>query len=255
MEELSKKVAYLKGLMEGLKIDEESPEGQILNVMADILSDMADEVEECSYALNAISDYIDFLEEGADPLNEIDTYEYGFDPVKGEQEESADAAEGNGGSSEPAQADEGNVGDENNDDNYDESIRFSEFLGNIMSAPDYSDDSALGSDSFKLIETLKNMVVKGYEEQELEEAKKRAEGLPVPHVLNDRERDDFITKLEDLLSTVSDDEDEEEDLGLDQVIGRMKCPFCHHDIQLKVGDIAEKVIGCPSCGNRLTIML
>ena len=35
--ELSKKVAYLKGLMEGLKIDDSTNEGKILTIMADIV--------------------------------------------------------------------------------------------------------------------------------------------------------------------------------------------------------------------------
>ena len=39
--ELSKKVAYLKGLMEGLKIDDSTNEGKILTIMADILDDMS----------------------------------------------------------------------------------------------------------------------------------------------------------------------------------------------------------------------
>ena len=39
--ELSKKVAYLKGLMEGLKIDDSTNEGKILTIMADILDEMS----------------------------------------------------------------------------------------------------------------------------------------------------------------------------------------------------------------------
>ncbi len=241
--ELSKKVAYLKGLMEGLEIDTESPNGKILKEMTDILSDIADEVEK-----NSISEYIDTFEDGADPLNEIDTYKYGFDPVKGDTAAYSVVA--------PTEKPDGWSGSKavfvGEDD---ESFRFSEMLGSIVSEPEHGDEVPSGGDysSFKLIETLKNMVVRSYEEQELEEAKKRAEGLPVPHILNDKKRYDFISKLEDLLSSISDEEDEED--NLDSVIGRMRCPFCHRDIQFKSSDIAEKIIECPCCGNNLTIML
>ena len=44
--ELSKKVAYLKGLMEGLKIDDSTNEGKILTIMADILDEMSATVED-----------------------------------------------------------------------------------------------------------------------------------------------------------------------------------------------------------------
>ena len=74
--------------------------------------------------------------------------------------------------------------------------------------------------------------------------------------LDDEEREDFITRLESLLSSVADDEEEEEeDDTFDSVIGRMNCPFCHNEIELKVSDIAEKIVSCPFCGNKLTIML
>ena len=53
-----------------------------------------------------------------------------------------------------------------------------------------------------------------------------------------------------------DDEDEEdEEEPFDSVIGKMNCPFCHSEIQLKVSDIAEKIVSCPVCSNKLTIML
>ena len=43
--EITEKVAYLKGLMEGMKIDTESNEGKILAAMADILEDIGLELE------------------------------------------------------------------------------------------------------------------------------------------------------------------------------------------------------------------
>ena len=44
--EITEKVAYLKGLMEGMKLDTESNEGKILSAMADILEDISLELED-----------------------------------------------------------------------------------------------------------------------------------------------------------------------------------------------------------------
>ena len=44
--EITEKVAYLKGLMEGMKIDTETNEGKILSAMVDILEDIGLELED-----------------------------------------------------------------------------------------------------------------------------------------------------------------------------------------------------------------
>ena len=64
--ELSKKVAYLKGLMEGLKIDDSTNEGKILTIMADILDEMSATVE-------------DIAEEDDETVGEIEELIYGDD--------------------------------------------------------------------------------------------------------------------------------------------------------------------------------
>lgn len=43
--ELSKKVGYVRGLMAGLNIDENTSEGKVLAAMADVLEEMSDEIE------------------------------------------------------------------------------------------------------------------------------------------------------------------------------------------------------------------
>lgn len=63
MEEISKKVAYLKGLAEGLELSDATAEGKILIKIMDILEDMADEIEELSAASDDALDYIEELDE------------------------------------------------------------------------------------------------------------------------------------------------------------------------------------------------
>ena len=68
--EISEKVAYLKGLMDGLKIDAESSEGKVFHAIADVLDEIAlafedlnDEVAELEDGLDAVSDDLSDVED------------------------------------------------------------------------------------------------------------------------------------------------------------------------------------------------
>ena len=58
--EITEKVAYLKGLMEGMKIDTETNEGKILSAMVDILEDIGLELED---GLDVVSDDLEDIED------------------------------------------------------------------------------------------------------------------------------------------------------------------------------------------------
>ena len=60
---ISEKVAYLKGLAEGLDLDTESKEGKLLAAIIDVLGDMADEFAD-------IEDEIADLEDGLDAVSD-----------------------------------------------------------------------------------------------------------------------------------------------------------------------------------------
>ena len=67
---ISEKVAYLKGLAEGMSLDENSKEGKLLLAIIDVLDDMAeefcdveDEIEELEEGLDAVSDDLNDVEE------------------------------------------------------------------------------------------------------------------------------------------------------------------------------------------------
>ena len=60
---LSEKSAYLKGLMEGMKLDTEANEGKLLAAIVDLLGDMAktvSDVEETTLAISDEDDDYDF---------------------------------------------------------------------------------------------------------------------------------------------------------------------------------------------------
>ena len=68
--EISEKVAYLKGLAEGMELDTEKKEGKLLSAIIDVLEDIAleledieDEQAELSEGLDAVSDDLEDVED------------------------------------------------------------------------------------------------------------------------------------------------------------------------------------------------
>ena len=83
---ISEKVAYLKGLAEGMELDTEKKEGKLLAAIIDVLDDIALEIadmkadqEELYDGLDAVSDDLEDVEDavfGEDDEDEEDVYEY-----------------------------------------------------------------------------------------------------------------------------------------------------------------------------------
>ena len=61
--QLSDKVSYIRGLMEGMQFDTDSNEGRLLGKIVDLLGDMADEIEAVSEAQDELSEYVDSVDE------------------------------------------------------------------------------------------------------------------------------------------------------------------------------------------------
>ncbi len=99
---ISEKSAYLRGLMDGLKLDTETNEGKMIAAIVDLLGDMtkkvvdiedttiaiSDELDEIEEDLDAIEDYI--LDEEDDDYDDDDDYE----DVDDEDDEEEDDEEG-----------------------------------------------------------------------------------------------------------------------------------------------------------------
>ena len=104
---ISEKSAYLKGLMDGLKLDTDKAEGKMIAAIVELLGDVtkkltdvedttiaiSDELDEIEEDLDAIEDYILDLEEDLEE-DEDDDYEedddYGFDDEDEDFEEGFD---------------------------------------------------------------------------------------------------------------------------------------------------------------------
>lgn len=67
---LGEKVSYLKGLMNGLELDESTKEGKVIALMADILSDIAVNIEDLQDQIDEIVEVVDVIDEDLSNIEE-----------------------------------------------------------------------------------------------------------------------------------------------------------------------------------------
>ena len=67
---ISEKAAYLKGLMDGLEMDKEKPEGKMIASIVELLCDVTKRVSEIEETTIAISDELDEIEEDLDAIED-----------------------------------------------------------------------------------------------------------------------------------------------------------------------------------------
>ena len=70
---LTEKAAYLKGLVEGLSLDQDKPETKIINAMMDVIDDLTLTVSDLDDSLTLISEQVDAVDED---LDELESYVY-----------------------------------------------------------------------------------------------------------------------------------------------------------------------------------
>ena len=80
---ISEKVAYLKGLMEGLKVDTESDEGKLFAAIVDVLDEMALEIEDLTDEVVELGDGLDVI---SDDLSDVEDVVYDEDEDDEEEE-------------------------------------------------------------------------------------------------------------------------------------------------------------------------
>ena len=68
---ISEKSAYLKGLMDGLKLSTETDEGKMIAAIVDLLSDLTRKVTDIEDTTIAISDELDEIEEDLDAIEDF----------------------------------------------------------------------------------------------------------------------------------------------------------------------------------------
>ena len=68
---INEKAAYLKGLMEGLKLDTDKAEGKMIAAMVDLLGDLSKKLTNVEDTAIAISDELDEIEEDLDAIEDF----------------------------------------------------------------------------------------------------------------------------------------------------------------------------------------
>ena len=82
--EITEKVAYLKGLMEGMELDTEKKEGKLLAAIIDVLDDIALELEDMKDYADELGDGLDAV---SDDLEDVEDVIFGEDEDEDEDEE------------------------------------------------------------------------------------------------------------------------------------------------------------------------
>lgn len=97
---ISEKSAYLKGLMDGLKLDTEADEGKMIAAIVDLLGDVTRKLTDVEDTTIAISDELDEIEEDLDAIEDFimdvedDDYDDDDDDDDYEDEDDEDFEEG-----------------------------------------------------------------------------------------------------------------------------------------------------------------
>ena len=101
---ISEKSAYLKGLMDGLKLDTETNEGKMIAAIVDLLGDMSKRMVDIEDTTIAISDELDEIEEDLDAIEDFimdeddedyEDYEEDdyYDPAEDDEDEEEDPSD------------------------------------------------------------------------------------------------------------------------------------------------------------------
>ena len=81
---ISEKVAYLKGLAEGLALDTDSKEGKLIAAIIDVLDNMADEIADMQDEMVDLEDGLDAV---SDDLSEVEESLYELDDEDEDEDE------------------------------------------------------------------------------------------------------------------------------------------------------------------------
>lgn len=69
--DICEKISYIKGLAEGLNLDEETKEGKILSAVLDLLGDITEEICELEGTCDEMSEQLDAVDEDLATLEDV----------------------------------------------------------------------------------------------------------------------------------------------------------------------------------------
>ena len=87
---ISEKVAYLKGLMEGMNLSADSNEGKLFRAIVDVLDEIALEVEDLTDEVMELGDGLDVISDDLSDVEDVLFDEDDFDDYDDEDDEDED---------------------------------------------------------------------------------------------------------------------------------------------------------------------
>ena len=90
MSDLTDRVSYLRGLAEGLKLDDSRPEGTLIGKMLELLDAFAKDNDALHQSLDELNEYVESIDED---LSDMEEALYGDDEPDDEDEEDEDEDE------------------------------------------------------------------------------------------------------------------------------------------------------------------
>ena len=84
---ISEKVAYLKGLMEGMNVDTDSNEGKLFRAIVDVLDEIALEIEDLTDEVMELGDGLDVISDDLSDVEDVIFDEDDFDDYDDEDED------------------------------------------------------------------------------------------------------------------------------------------------------------------------
>jgi DNA-directed RNA polymerase subunit RPC12/RpoP len=209
---LPEKVAYLKGLMDGMKIDEKSDSGRLFTSISEILEDVALQIEDLQDQVDEVVESIDDID---GDLADLSEFIFGDDfEVDDDDDDDIDIADDD---IFPLVEDYDGIGEEifdvDDDDDADEDI---EDIEDIEDDADDNDEATDLSD------------IEPFDDDDDDDI----DSIDPPST------DDFI--------------DEDDDTLLDtEELYEVICPTCKDKIHLTESMLATGSIDCPGCGEHL----
>ena len=68
---LTEKASYLKGMADGMELDQKSKEGKLIGALIDLVSEMAEEIAEMAEDMETLNDYVEELDEDLGGVEEL----------------------------------------------------------------------------------------------------------------------------------------------------------------------------------------
>ena len=90
---ISEKVAYLKGLMEGMNVDTDSNEGKLFRAIVDVLDEIALEVEDLTDEVMELGDGLDVISDDLSDVEDVVFDEDDYEELNDEDDEDEDDEE------------------------------------------------------------------------------------------------------------------------------------------------------------------